>query len=80
MTTSRDGRPEPGEKVVLTALPPGFLDDLPREDQQALTEVIGKAILLNEYDEDGRAELEFTAEDGRIHFVWVSPEFIRPAK
>jgi hypothetical protein len=80
MTDRPGGKPKPGDKVLLMALPPGLLDGLPPEDQRAISRVVRKAILLNEYDEHGRAELQFTAADGRIHFIWVSPEFIKAAK
>ena len=73
-------KPKPGEMVVLTKLPPGFLDDLPKEDQLAISSVVGQAIILNRYDEDGRAELEFTEENGTIHFIYVSPTFVRRAE
>jgi len=73
-------KPKPGDMVVLTAVPPGLLDNLPVEDQKAISEVVGKPVLLNEYDEDGRAELEFTERDGTGHSIWVNPSFIRPAK
>ena len=52
-------KPNPGDMVVLTAIPQGFWDDLPEEDQQAIREIVGKPVLLNEYDDAGRAELEF---------------------
>jgi hypothetical protein len=55
MTKEEDIKPKPGEMVVLMEVPPGMLDDLPPVDQQAINEVVGKPILLNEYDEDGRA-------------------------
>jgi hypothetical protein len=74
---SREERPRPGDKVVLTELPPGLLDDLPIEDQVAISDVIGKPIRLNEYDEDGRAELEFKDRNGEIHFIYVDPDFLR---
>ena len=74
-----DKKPVPGETVVLTKIPPGLLDDLPIEDRNAISEVVGKPIALNEYDEDGRAELEFRDSDGIKHFVWVNPRFIRSA-
>ena len=70
-------KPKPGETVVLTQVPPGMLDDLPAEDQQAITEIVGKPVLLVEYDGDGRAELEFQDRDGNFHFIYVSPRFIR---
>lgn len=43
-------KPIPGEKVLLKALPPGFTDDLPSEDQQAISEVLGKAVMLRGYE------------------------------
>jgi hypothetical protein len=72
-------KPKPGESVVLTQIPQGMLDDLPPEDQRAIIEVVGKPILLNEYDDAGRAELEFKDSEGQIHYIFVAPEFIRAA-
>jgi hypothetical protein len=66
----------PGHRVVLRALPEGFIDDLPQEDQRAVSVVIGQRILLNGYDADGRAELEFTDAQGIIHFIYVDPKFL----
>ena len=57
--------------------PPGFLDDLPEEDQQAIKDAIGKPVRLNKYDEDGRAVFEFTDRNGSCHTMYVGPEFIR---
>jgi len=70
-------KPKPGDRVVLTEVPPGFLDDLPPEDRQAINEVVGKPLQLNDYDEDGRAELEFKDRNGNFHTIYVRPEFIR---
>ena len=78
MYTSRM-KPNPGELVVLIAIPRGMLDDLPEEDQLAIKEIVGKPILLNEYDDAGRAELEFTDRDGKFHFLYVAPDFIKAA-
>ena len=74
----RNRRPKPGEKVVLKRLPPGFIDDLPEEDQRAISAVVGKPILLNKYEGDGRAELEFTDVEGVGHFIYVDRKFIEP--
>jgi tetratricopeptide (TPR) repeat protein len=71
-------RPKPGDMVVLIEVPPGMLDDLPPEDQQAISEVVGKPILLSEYDEAGRAELGFKDNSGTFHYIYVAPEFISP--
>jgi len=54
-----DSKPLPGEMVVLTRIPPGLLDGLPQEDQNAIVAIIGKPVMLVEFDEDGRAELHF---------------------
>ena len=64
-------KPNPGDKIVLAQLPPGLL-----EGQEAISESVGTQILLNEYDDHGRAELQLTAKDGVIHFIWVDPKFL----
>ena len=71
-------KPKPGDKVVLKALPPGFIDDLPEEEESAISARIGRPIMLIGYDQDGRAELEFMAEDDSIHMLYVDLKFIRP--
>jgi hypothetical protein len=80
MADNRRNKPKPGDAVVLTEIPPGLLDDLPKADQVAISEAVGRPIALNEYDDDGRAELQFTDGRGVIHFIYVKPDFIRAAK
>jgi len=77
---SSQSTPKPGDTVVLTEVPPGLLDGLPMEDRRAISEVIGKPVLLNAYDNEGRAELQFTDREGMIHFVYVDPSAIRAAE
>ena len=67
------------KQVVLKALPAGFLDDLPIKDQEAISNAVGKPITLNGYEDDGRAELEFTDTEGVIHIIYVDPNFIEKA-
>jgi hypothetical protein len=67
-----------GQKVILTTLPAGFVDDLPEEDQRAVSAVVGTAILLVGFDDIGRAELEFQEQDGTYHKIFVAQEFIHP--
>ena len=69
-------KPAPGDTVVLRELPGGLLDGLPVEEQWAISEIVGKPVRLNEYDDTGRTELEFTDGEGVIHFIYVSPEFV----
>lgn len=73
-------QPKPGDSVILGALPAALLDALPNEDQHAILAVVGKPILLKEYDNEGRAELEFTDDKGVIHFIYVNPSLIRNLK
>ena len=79
MDSHKHRKPVPGDAVVLRELPSGLRVDLPTEDQRAISEVVGKAIQLNEYDDAGRAELEFTDNQGVIHFIYVNPNLISPA-
>jgi hypothetical protein len=72
----RKKNPKPGQRVVLKSLPKGFIDDLPLEDKRAISEVVGRPILLKAYEEDGRAELEFTDRNDVIHILYVDPSFI----
>jgi len=73
-------KPKPGEMVVLAKIPAGLLDGLPTEDQAAITSIVGKPVLLTEYDDIGRAELLFRDGHDVIHFVWVDPSAIKAAK
>lgn len=77
MANVGDTKPKPGNRIILVELPPGFLHDLPEEDQQAIKNAVGKPVRLNEYDDDGRAELEFRDRDGCFHKMYVGPQFIR---
>jgi hypothetical protein len=65
--------------VLLKEIPNGLLDDLPIQDQRAISEIVNKPVRLNEFDDAGRAELEFTDSEGCIHFIYVSPDLIRAA-
>ena len=42
--STEDKQPKPGDMVVLVGLPPGFLDDLPAEEQSAISAMVGKPI------------------------------------
>lgn len=79
MTETQGKKPRPRDIVVLTEVPPGLLDNLPIEDQQAIFKIVGKPILLSDYDDYGRTELEFKGSSGVVHFIYVSPSFIRTA-
>ena len=76
----KDPKLRVGEKVVLVAIPPGFMDDVPDEDQRAIRAIVGKPVMFSGYDEDGRAELDFAEAARRDHYhtIWVAPKFIAP--
>jgi hypothetical protein len=76
-TSSSGKKPKRGDKVLLATLPPGLLRGLPREDQKAIREIVGKPVLLEEYDEDGRAVLTFTDSKNVWHSIFVSPDYIK---
>jgi hypothetical protein len=69
-------KPKPGEMVVFCKIPPGFLDDLPKEDCLAIEQAIGKPVRLNEYDESERSELEFRDASDVTHFIYVTSDCI----
>ena len=59
----------------------GVIDLVTRGPSRALyARVIGTEVLLMEYDEDGRAELEFTDDAGIIHSIFVDPKYIDAAQ
>jgi hypothetical protein len=76
-------KPQPGDMVVLTAVPRGLLDGLPQADQHAIIAIVGKPVRLVEYDDDGRAEIFFddpfdvgTERYSNTHSLWVPHAFI----
>jgi hypothetical protein len=77
---SDEEQAKPGDTVLLMKIPLGFLDDLPVVDQRAVFDVGGTPVALKQYDEDGRAEVEFADHSGTIHFIYLSPDFITLAK
>jgi hypothetical protein len=64
--------PLPGDLMVLSEVPPDFLDGLPQEDQQAVAAALGTPMLLTEYPDADTAELRFTDAAGVIHFIYVN--------
>jgi hypothetical protein len=78
--TSESRRPTSGDIVVLTKTPRELLDGLPIEDQRAIYAIVEKPVRLNGYDNEGKAELEFTDHEGVIHFLYVSADAIRSLK
>jgi hypothetical protein len=80
LVSSQNTKPQPGDMVVLTKIPAGLLDGLPQEDQDAISAILGKPVLLNEYDDAGIAELEFTDKSGVVHYIYVDLAAIQLAE
>jgi hypothetical protein len=72
--------------VALVGFPPGFLDDLPVEEQLSISEIVGKPIKFCGISSGmfrssrwERAELAFSdRKRGMNHTLHVDPSFIRP--
>jgi hypothetical protein len=77
---SKSRSPKPGERVFLREIPPELLKGLPLEDKRAISEMLGKSVLLTEYRDDGMAELEFRDAQGVIHFIYVNTNVLTPIK
>jgi hypothetical protein len=88
VTSDEYNKPQVWQQVILIGLPPRFLEGLPEEDQRAITAMVGKAVMLVGYDDDGDAELEFAdpfdadPENyfSHTHTIWVAAEFIAPVQ
>jgi hypothetical protein len=78
VTSTPNREASPGSMVVLTELPPGFLESLPIRDQRALSRMVGKPVRLVGYDAHGKAEIEFTDSDEISHSICLDPSFIVP--
>jgi hypothetical protein len=76
MMITHERKPRSKDMVMLREMPTGLLDNLPTGDRRAISEIIGKPVRLNDYDNDGRAELEFIDRHGVIHFIFVRPEIL----
>jgi len=64
--------------VVLISVPPGLLDGLPEEDQEAILEIVGQPIEYRGYcDAWARLELNFIDKAGDRHTIWVEECFIQ---
>ena len=56
---------------------PGFLNDLPIEDQRAIEAAIKRPMEFIACDSDGRAELKFADSTGVFHFIYVDLAYVR---
>jgi hypothetical protein len=80
MKYSNKRLPKPGTRVIITTELPDRYLGLSESRQTAIAEILGKPVLLVDYDADGRAELEFRDRNKSIHFIYVDPIYIKAAK
>jgi hypothetical protein len=73
-------QPKPGTRVLITHAPPDFLSGMAPNDRHAIAEILGKPVLLVDYDADGRAELSFSDRNKSLHFIYIDPIYIKTAK
>jgi hypothetical protein len=73
-------KPKPGTRVVITNAPPDLLLGMTETEQSAIAEILEKPVLLVGYDADCRAELSFRDRNKSLHFIYLDPAYIKPAK
>jgi hypothetical protein len=66
---------QPGISVILRALPPGLITDLPEEDQAAIRAIVGGPVTFVGLSY-GQAEIEFFDRQGDGHSIWVDESFL----
>jgi len=76
MTKRKLTDPKVGDLVKLKFVPPGLLENLPIADRKAILRARSSPMRLIEYDEVGRAGLEFTDDNGIIHIIYVNPDLL----
>ena len=68
-----------GQKVIVERLPDGFLDDLPRFDQKAISSIIGKPLSVVG-EENGRVEIQFEDVRGDPHWLYLESQYVRAVR
>ena len=62
---------KPGRSVVLKDVPVTLLANLPKEDQSAISAIIGQSVTFVGFS-FGQAEIEFFDQAGYSHTIWVN--------
>lgn len=60
-----------GDSVKVIEIPVRLPQGLPEEDQIAIRDQIGKVSIIQGFNQDGYAELEFIDNAGHIHTIWI---------
>ena len=76
MTNRKPIDPKLGDLVRLKFVPSRLLENLPIADRKAILRASSSPMRLIEYDEVGRAGLEFTDDNGIIHIIYVNPDLL----
>lgn len=63
-----------GDYVRIVDIPEEIPEGLPEEDQIAIRAQVGKIMVIQDFNNDGAAELEFVDDAGHIHTIWIDPD------
>ena len=63
-----------GDVVVITQIPPTLIAGVPREDQEAILQCVGKSLLIAGFNDLGEAEFEFFDSSNNAHTIWLRNE------
>lgn len=78
-----DSKGEPlkkGDLIELIHIPDELLFGLPAEDQKAIKTKLGSKLPIQDIDNLGDLELEFTVENNVFHTIWVHPFYATKTK
>ena len=64
--------------MVLTEVPPGLLDGLPGEDQEAIVEIVDKPVLLNEFRTAVTGPAQTDASIAQLYCFCLTDRRLRP--
>lgn len=69
-----------GDHIRIIEIPEGLPEGLPEEDQVAIYAQVGKVLVVQGFEMDGSAELEFVDDAGHIHTIWINPNYLEKSK
>jgi hypothetical protein len=66
-----------GTKVRMLVAPKELISGLPASDQSAIQAIVGKVMIVKNFDKYGHAELRFRDKHKIIHYIWVRPSALQ---
>lgn len=65
-----------GDSVKLVSIPVRLLEGLLQDDQIAIHAQLGRILIIEGFDLNSYAELEFFDAAGYIHTIWIEPCYL----